>query len=379
MELELAPADRAFREELRAWLGENAPPPMPAEVGPALRERDLAWQRALHTAGYAGIAWPREYGGRGLSLAQQMIWYEETARAGISHVNSLFVGLSHAGPTLIACGTDAQKARWLPPILRGEAVWCQGFSEPEAGSDLASLQTRAVRDGDSLVLNGVKIWTSYAQVADHQEMLVRTDPDGPKHRGITWLVCDMDQPGIEIRPIRTLVRESHFCEVHYHDVRVPLENVVGEIDDGWRVARATLAYEHGMANLGQQVRLAETVERIVTAAREREVDDEVWARVADARAEVAALRAMTYTMISRIAREDLPGPEGSLVKLYYGDVSQRVHALGVDVLGVDGLRFSPDDHSLPYGYLASLAATIGGGTAEIQRNIVAERLLGLPR
>jgi len=379
MELELAPADRAFREELRAWLGENAPPPMPAEVGPALRERDLAWQRALHHAGYAGIAWPREYGGRGLSLAQQMIWYEETARAGISHVNSLFVGLSHAGPTLIACGTDAQKARWLPPILRGEAVWCQGFSEPEAGSDLASLQTRAVRDGDSLVLNGVKIWTSYAQVADHQEMLVRTDPDGPKHRGITWLVCDMDQPGIEIRPIRTLVRESHFCEVHYHDVRVPLENVVGEIDDGWRVARATLAYEHGMANLGQQVRLAETVERIVTAAREREVDDEVWARVADARAEVAALRAMTYTMISRIAREDLPGPEGSLVKLYYGDVSQRVHALGVDVLGVDGLRFSPDDHSLPYGYLASLAATIGGGTAEIQRNIVAERLLGLPR
>ena len=308
-----------------------------------------------------------------------MIWYEETARAGISHVNSLFVGLSHAGPTLIACGTDAQKARWLPPILRGEAVWCQGFSEPEAGSDLASLQTRAVRDGDSLVLNGVKIWTSYAQVADHQEMLVRTDPDGPKHRGITWLVCDMDQPGIEIRPIRTLVRESHFCEVHYHDVRVPLENVVGEIDDGWRVARATLAYEHGMANLGQQVRLAETVERIVTAAREREVDDELWARVADARAEVAALRAMTYTMISRIAREDLPGPEGSLVKLYYGDVSQRVHALGVDVLGVDGLRFSPDDHSLPYGYLASLAATIGGGTAEIQRNIVAERLLGLPR
>ena len=379
MELELAPADGAFREELRAWLGENAPPPMPAEVGPALRERDLAWQRALHHAGYAGIAWPREYGGRGLSLAQQMIWYEETARAGISHVNSLFVGLSHAGPTLIACGTDAQKARWLPPILRGEAVWCQGFSEPEAGSDLASLQTRAVRDGDSLVLNGVKIWTSYAQVADHQEMLVRTDPDGPKHRGITWLVCDMDQPGIEIRPIRTLVRESHFCEVHYHDVRVPLENVVGEIDDGWRVARATLAYEHGMANLGQQVRLAETVERIVTAAREREVDDEVWARVADARAEVAALRAMTYTMISRIAREDLPGPEGSLVKLYYGDVSQRVHALGVDVLGVDGLRFSPDDHSLPYGYLASLAATIGGGTAEIQRNIVAERLLGLPR
>jgi alkylation response protein AidB-like acyl-CoA dehydrogenase len=291
----------------------------------------------------------------------------------------LFVGLSHAGPTIIACGTDEQKTRWLPPILRGETIWCQGFSEPGAGSDLASLQTRAERDGDDLVVNGVKIWTSYAQVADFQEMLVRTNADGPKHEGITWLVCDMRQPGIEIRPIRTLVRESHFCEVHYRDVRVPIGNVVGDVDDGWRVARATLAYEHGIANLGQQVRLAETVERIVTIARDRGVDDDLWDRIADARADVAALRAMTYTMISRIARESTPGPEGSLVKLQYGDVSQRVHALGLEVLGVDGLRFEPDDHALPYGYLASLAATIGGGTSEIQRTIVAERLLGLPR
>jgi alkylation response protein AidB-like acyl-CoA dehydrogenase len=308
-----------------------------------------------------------------------MIWFEETARAGISHVNSLFVGVSHAGPTIITCGTDAQKARWLPPILRGEAIWCQGFSEPEAGSDLASLQTRAVRDGDDLVLNGVKIWTSFAQVADHQEMLVRTDPDAPKRHGITWLVCDMDQPGIEIRPIRTLVRESHFCEVHYHDVRVPLENVVGEIDDGWRVARATLAYEHGVANLGQQIRLARTVERVAEAAAERDCDAATWARIADARADVASLRAMTALMISRIARQDLPGPEGSLVKLRYGEVSQLVHALGVDVLGSDGLEFVPDDDALVHGYLASLAATIGGGTSEIQRDIVAERLLGLPR
>jgi alkylation response protein AidB-like acyl-CoA dehydrogenase len=179
MELAVSPEDRAFRDELRAWLETNAPPPTPTEVGPALRDRDLAWQRALYGAGYAGISWPRAYGGRGLSLSQQMIWYEETARAGISHVNSLFVGLSHAGPTIIACGTDEQKARWLPPILRGETIWCQGFSEPDAGSDLAALQTRAERDGDDLVLNGVKIWTSYAQVADFQEMLVLTDATGP--------------------------------------------------------------------------------------------------------------------------------------------------------------------------------------------------------
>ncbi|MBM3693240.1 MAG: acyl-CoA dehydrogenase [Actinobacteria bacterium] len=379
MDLAQSPADRAFRADLRAWLTEHAPPPMPRAVGPDLRARDLAWQRSLHEAGYAGINWPVEFGGRGLSLARQMIWFEETARAGISHVNSLFVGVSHAGPTIITCGTEAQKARWLPPILRGEAIWCQGFSEPEAGSDLASLQTRAVRDGDDLVVNGVKIWTSFAQVADHQEMLVRTDPDAPKHRGITWLVCDMDQPGIEIRPIRTLVRESHFCEVHYHDVRVPIENVVGEIDDGWRVARATLAYEHGVANLGQQIRLARTVERVAEAAEARDCDAATWARIADARADVASLRAMTALMISRIARQDLPGPEGSLVKLRYGEVSQLVHTLGVDVLGSDGLEFVPDDDTLVHGYLASLAATIGGGTSEIQRDIVAERLLGLPR
>lgn len=379
--MDLAPssADQAFRTELRAWLSEHAPPPMPREVGPALRDRDLAWQRSLFDAGYAGINWPVEFGGRGLSLTQQMIWYEETARAGISHVNSLFVGVSHAGPTIITCGTDAQKARWLPPILRGEAIWCQGFSEPDAGSDLASLRTRAVRDGDDLVINGVKIWTSFAQVADHQEMLVRTDPDAPKHRGITWLVCDMHQPGIEIRPIRTLVRESHFCEVHYHDVRVPIANVVGAIDDGWRVARATLAYEHGVANLGQQIRLTRTIERIAEAATAHAADTETWARIADARADVASLRAMTVLLISRIGRQDLPGPEGSLVKLRYGEVSQRVHALGADVLGVEALEFDPDDDSLVHGALASLAATIGGGTAEIQRDIVAERLLGLPR
>ncbi len=380
MDLEFGPEDQAFRHGLRTWLGEHAPPPPPREVGPALRARDVTWQQTLYDGGYAGIAWPREYGGRGLSLTQQMIWYEETARAGISHVNSLFVGTSHAGPTLIACGSEAQKAYHLPRILRGDAVWCQGFSEPGAGSDLASLTTSAVVDGNELVINGVKIWTSYAQVADHQEMLVRTDPDAPKHRGITWLICDMDTPGIEIRPITTLVREKHFCEVHYHDVRVPMANVVGDVDDGWRVARATLAYEHGIANLGQQIRLAQTVERLVVSAADAIArDDEVAARVADARADVAALRAMTYVMISRIAREALPGPEGSLVKLQYGDVSQRVHALAVDVLGVDGLRFVAEEHAFSYGYLNSLAATIGGGTAEIQRNIVAERLLGLPR
>ena len=194
-------------------------------------------------------------------------------------MNSLFVGLSHAGPTIIACGTDEQKARWLPPILRGETIWCQGFSEPDAGSDLAALQTRAERDGDDLVLNGVKIWTSYAQVADHQEMLVRTNADGPKHQGITWLVCDMRQPGIEIRPIRTLVRESHFCEVHYHDVRVPLANVVG--DDRRRLARrvgarsrTSTASPTSASRSGSPRRWSASSR----AARERGVDDDVWAQ-----------------------------------------------------------------------------------------------------
>src|SRR5262249_44310867 len=253
--------------EARAWLAANAPrTARPSELG-ARAEFDRAWQRRMHDAGWAGIAWPRDYGGRGATLMEQLIWYEEDARAGAPGISALFVGLNHAGPTLIACGSEAQKAAHLPRILRGDVVWCQGFSEPNAGSDLAALQTRAVIDGDELVVNGQKIWTSFGQIAEYQELLVRTDADAPKHKGITWVICPMDAPGIEIRPIKTLAGNADFCEVFYDNVRIPLANVVGKINDGWRVAMATLSFERGTAFMSEQVRQSARMQELIQVAR----------------------------------------------------------------------------------------------------------------
>lgn len=381
MDLDVSPADAAFREEVRGWLGENGPREKRPRGGRAMRDFDTGWQRTQFEGGWAGINWPTQFGGRGLSLLQQVIWYEEYAALGLPGIDSCFVGNNHAGPTLIARGTEAQKATHLRPILEGEVVWAQGFSEPEAGSDLASLQTRAVLDGDELVVTGQKVWTSYADVADFQELLVRTNRDAPKHKGITWVICDMHSPGIEIRPLGTIDGEHHFAEVFYDDVRIPLTNVVGAVDDGWSVAMSTLSFERGTAFTASQTKLHETVERLVALARERKLDDdELERRLALARAEVAALRAMTYLGVSRNARQPMPGPEGSIVKLYYAELSQRVYALALDLLGPDALRtdlgLATDWH---HDYLEAYSYSIGGGTSEIMRNIIGERLLGLPR
>jgi hypothetical protein len=227
----------------------------------------MAWQRRMFDAGWAGINWPKEFGGRGASLMEQLVWYEEYARVEAPDVTTGFVGLKHAGPTLIACGTETQKAFHLPRILRGEVVWCQGFSEPGAGSDLAALQTKAVIDGDELVVTGQKIWTSFGQIAEYQELLVRTDPDAPKHKGITWVICPMGLPGMDVRPIKTLAGNQDFCEVFYDGVRIPLGNVVGAVNDGWRVAMATLSFERGTAFMSEQVRLARRVDALVETAR----------------------------------------------------------------------------------------------------------------
>jgi alkylation response protein AidB-like acyl-CoA dehydrogenase len=283
---------------------------------------------------------------------------------------------------LIARGSEAQKATHLRPILRGDVVWAQGFSEPEAGSDLASLQTRAEVDGDELVVTGQKVWTSYADIADLQELLVRTNRDVPKHKGITWVICDMRSPGVEVRPIGTIDGEHHFAEVFYDEVRIPLTNVVGAIDDGWSVAMSTLSFERGTAFISSQTKVHETVERLVALATERKLldDEELARRLAAARAEVAALRSMTYLGVSRNARQPVPGPEGSIVKLFYAELSQRVYALALDVLGPDSLRadlgLATDWH---HDYLEAYSYSIGGGTSEIMRNIIGERLLGLPR
>jgi alkylation response protein AidB-like acyl-CoA dehydrogenase len=379
METRFTAAEEAFRAEARAWLAANMPrSARPAELR-ARADYDLAWQRRMHEGGWAGIAWPREYGGRGATLMEQLVWYEEYARAGAPDISTLFVGLNHAGPTLVACGSDEQKAYHLPRILRGDVIWCQGFSEPNAGSDLASLQTRAVIDGDDLVVTGRKIWTSFAQIAEFQELLVRTDPEAPRHRGITWVICPMRSPGMEIRPITTLTGESDFCEVFYDAVRIPLTNVVGKLNDGWRVAMATLSFERGTAFLSEQVRLARRIGELVEAARRAGAldDDELARRLARAQAEVDAMRAMSYRSISLAARTGVPGAEASLIRLFFSELVQRIDLLAMEILGTS----APADGTSRWttGYLAGLSQTIGGGTKDIQRNIIGERVLGLPR
>jgi alkylation response protein AidB-like acyl-CoA dehydrogenase len=381
--------DNSFREEVRSWLTDNAPavhdrPPS----GPDMRAFDLAWQKEQHAAGWAGIDWPAEFGGRGATITESLIWHEEYARTGLPGIDGRFVGLAHAGPTLMARASNEQKAYHLPKILQGDVIWCQGFSEPEAGSDLGSLRTRADIDGDQLVVTGQKIWTSYADQANWQELLVRTDRDLPKHKGITWVICDMSLPGIEVRPIRTIDGHAEFCEVFYDEVRIPLANVVGEVNGGWSVAMSTLSFERGTAFTVHQVQLALDVERLIsiateqTDARGRAVieDDEIARKLARARADCAALKAMTYMGVSRNAATGQPGPEGSMLKLRWSELAKHVERLALDVIGAASLsRTDPLGARWIEKYLISFSHTIGGGTSEIQRNIIAERVLGLPR
>ncbi|MFM2073037.1 MAG: hypothetical protein RLZZ623_3301 [Actinomycetota bacterium] len=389
MDLAFSPADNAFRDEVRTWLSENAPTDRRPKLGRAVRDFDLGWQRKMFDAGWGGVAWPVEYGGRDLPLTQQLIWYEEYARTGLRPIDTRFVGLAHAGPTLMARAGEEHRSYHLPRILRGDVVWCQGFSEPEAGSDLASLRTKGVVDGDELVVTGQKIWTSYADVADWQELLVRTDPDVPKHKGITWVICDMRSPGIEVRPIRTMEGGADFNEVFYDEVRIPMANVVGGIDNGWSVAMSTLSFERGTAFTISQVQLASSVEKLIAMARDRMsvngtpviADGSVADRLARARADCAALRALTYLGISTNAQSSQPGPEGSMMKLQYADLAKRVYRLGLDILGTRSLSIPEDEDETTWvdHHLTAYSTSIGGGTSEIQRNIIAERVLGLPR
>ena len=401
MDIAFTAEEEAFRHRARDWIEANKPvEPPPENDLKARRDFDLAWQRKMYDAGWAGISWPVEYGGRGASLMEQLIWYEEFARARAQEPNTLFVGLNHGGPTLIACGSEEQKSFHLPRILRGETVWCQGFSEPGAGSDLAGLQCRAVVDGDDLVISGQKIWTSFAQIAEYQELLVRTDPEAPKHKGISWVICPMDAKGMEIRPIRTMAGHQDFCEVFYDDVRIPRANVVGKLNDGWRVAMSTLSFERGTAFLSEQVRLARLVDELVDVARATPMegaggrtaldDDETARRLALARAEVEALRAMTYRSVSRTARTGMPSSEASLIRLFFSELQQRVLGLAMDILGAETLEWNGEDSSEAgarqrvretwvFRWLLAFSATIAAGSKDIQRNIIGDRVLGLPR
>ena len=393
MELRYSESDEAFRAEVRAWLAEAVPAhgPGPGERNDweAQRAYDCGWQRKLFDAGYAGISWPVEYGGRDASLTEQLVYYEETARAHAPYAGVNFVGLLHGGPTIVAEGTPAQKERHLGPILRGEQVWCQGFSEPSAGSDLASLKTRAVREGDHYVVNGHKIWTSYAHIADYCELLVRTTP-GEKHRGITWLAMPMDLDGIEIRPLPTLTGSTEFCEVFLEDVRVPVECRVGEENDGWRVTNVTLSFERGTAFASQMVALQETLRGLAALARRLARDDATaWEdrglrrEVGHLAAEADALWATVKYIVSEAGKTGVPGLKASCVKLYYSELLQRVGEIAMRLLGRAAL--SRDDVAgLPVAELSlrslhSFSLTIAAGSSQIQRNIISERILGLPR
>jgi alkylation response protein AidB-like acyl-CoA dehydrogenase len=381
-----------FREEVRTWLHENIPAEQPPHQDfTEIVAYDMAWQRRQFDGGWAGISWPVEYGGRGLSTVEQLIWFEEYARAQAPTGRTNFVGINHAGPTLINRGTEEQKQAHLRKILRGDEIWCQGFSEPGAGSDLASLRTRGAIDGDKIVVTGQKVWTSFAWAAQYQELLVRTDPEASRHKGITWVICDMSAPGIEIRPIRTIAGDEDFCEVFYDDVQIPLTSVVGEVNDGWKVAMTTLSFERGTAFMSEQVALSNAVDRLIGLARERYApgttrlaidDDEFRFRLATLRAEVIALRSMTYLGMSRNLRRPLPGPEGSFLRLTVGETMQRIARLAMDLLGPEGLIATPPVRrrgNWSNDYLYSFSRTISAGTKDIQRNLIGERILGLPR
>jgi alkylation response protein AidB-like acyl-CoA dehydrogenase len=383
VEFSFSASEKLFREKVRAWLAERAPKgPRPAR-GLEMRDFDLAWQKAKFEGGLGAIGWPKEYGGSALSPVEQMIWYEEVARARAPTLGCLSIALNHAGPTVMALGTPEQKAFHLPRILRGEVVWCQGFSEPGAGSDLAGLRMRAVVEGDYLVINGQKVWTSHAQYADYQETLVRTDPSLGRHKGITWVIIDMKTPGITVRPLRTIAGDEHFNEVFYDNVRVPLSNVVGELNEGWKVAMTTLANERAGATANHGAELGELVEQLIELARSHlhssTLDDAFVSRLAKLRTEAAALRSLSYAMISRANRGLPVGVEATLPFLFFGELQQRVRALAAELLGGEMLEFDGPWDSWVRGFFADRMYVIAGGSSEVRRNIIAERILGLPR
>jgi alkylation response protein AidB-like acyl-CoA dehydrogenase len=389
MNLDYSPEDIAFRQAARAWLADNVPTQARPPEGLAAAQYDQAWQLKLFEGGFAGINWPKEFGGAGLDGVKQVIWFEELARANGPHQGAMGIAMNHAGPTLIFRGTDEQKSFYLPKILRGETIWCQGFSEPGAGSDLAALKTRGEIDGDHLVVNGQKMWTSNAHHATYQELLIRTDPDSKRHKGLTWVICDMRAPGIEIRPIKNMMGERHVNMLFYDDVRIPLTNVVGGLGEGWSVAMSTLAFERGIYFVPEMLSMVEKVEVIAQLASKTRLengklasqDDGLMHRLAQIKAKTLAMRAMCITTVGSSRQTAQPGPEGSMVKLFVTSTYKELAALAGEITGIDFLSYGDDrtTNRWTYEYMWAWVLTISGGSSEIQREIIADRVLGLPR
>ena len=393
MDLRFSDEDEAFRAEARDFLETHLDADFAALRGlggPGKEHQDfegrLEWEQLLGREGWSVVGWPKEYGGKGLPVTQQVIWHQEYARAQAPGRVGI-VGEGLLGPTLIAFGTDEQKARFLPGIVSGEALWCQGYSEPNAGSDLANVQTRAHLDGDEWVISGQKVWTSLAAWAQWMFMVCKTDPEAdPKHRGISYLLCSMDQPGIEIRPIIQVTGTSEFNEVFLDEARTSSDLVVGEVNDGWRVAMGTLGFERGVLTLGQQMAFSQEFDLVLKAARGngKATEPEMRKRLADA---WIGLELMRLTALRTISGE--PGPETSINKLYWATFHRRLGELAMDVLGAEGTILTSDaamsgGEAYPLSELQSLflfsrADTIYGGSNQIQRNVLGEHVLGLPR
>jgi alkylation response protein AidB-like acyl-CoA dehydrogenase len=387
MDLGFSPAAEEFRSELRAWLARNVPPGFGTDAFEEFRSLEeefrflRKWQARLAEGRWVGAHWPREYGGRGAGPEEHYLLQEEMAAARAPEVINR-IGVNLVGPSLMAHGTEEQKERYLSRILSAEDIWCQLFSEPGAGSDLTSLSTRAVPDGDHFVVSGQKVWTSWAQMADYGILLARTDPEARRARGISYLIVDMRSPGVEVRPLRQLTGSSEFNEVFLEEVRVPRENLVGELHGGWSIAQTTLAHERGTSPR-QLVIHRMLLDDLVRLGRQLPEDDPRRQRIAQAAIEVEIAKWHNWRTLTRHVRGEKLGPESSFIKLYWSEMSQRMHDLIMEVLGPAGI-LDGGAHAVARGrllrsYLYYRAASIFAGTSEVQRNIIAGRVLGLPR
>jgi len=393
MDLNLTPEETKFRDELRTWLEANVPKDWgewrekPLEESfPYLR----AWQRKLYEGGWAAVSWPKEYGGRGATLMEQSLFWEEMARVEAPPMaNSLGLGL--IGPTIIAYGTDEQKKRFIPKILSAEEIWCQGFSEPNAGSDLAALQTEARLDGDHYVVNGQKVWTSYGWIGNWCELVVRTDSNVPKHKGLSVLLIDMRSPGVEVRPLKQMTGESEFNEIFFRDVRVPVANLLGKVNDGWNVAVSTLMYERGSYGARLHLIFKRAITRLIELSRKFQKDGHPAAqdpitrqKLAQCYAEIEIMRWNQLRAFSRVTATGVPGPEGSIQKIFWSELNQRLQQIAQEIFGAYGQLLAGDKDAVDngiwsYGYLRTRGNTIEAGTSEVQRNIIGHFVLGLPR
>lgn len=387
--------EAAFRTTVREFIGSEFEPrrqQMREESrSAAMFDRTpsmRAWEGELAQRGWIAPAWPEQYGGAGLSVMQQFIFNEEMAEARAPRPGGIAIGM--AGPTIITIGTEEQQAEHLPPILSGEAIWCQGYSEPGSGSDLASLQTRAVKDGDDWVVNGQKIWTSGAHRADWMILLARTDPDAPKHKGITYFMLDMHSSGVEVRPLVNMTNTHEFNEVFFEDVRIPSRHILGEVDRGWYGAVTTLDFER--SSIGSAVGMRQGVEAIIDVAKQYQgsgmsslgANEETRNALADRYIEAQTAMMISYRIVSMQSQGMIPNHEASMAKLYAMELNQRIQGTAMKVLGLYGQLQGGDPHApkrgrYAYSFLRSIANTIEGGTSEIQRNIIATRGLGLPR